>query len=197
MNTKGLALRLISIALLTLGVAGAEAGVKETGIKTIAPMRSGSPLLADIDLYEEPVGHAMRLLAETYDVSIATGALPDTRVTIRLRNIGAQDAFAAVAAAVGLEVVQDGSVVRLAANPFSCGAAADCAATASKPVVAAGGACCREGCRNAGNGHQMADRVFPLGVAPGEETLKTVLPLLGSCEVATYNAVENQLTISA
>src|SRR3954453_12672087 len=165
MNTKGLALRLIPIALLTLGMARAQAGVKETGIKTIAPMRSGSPLLADIDLYEEPVGHAMRLLAETYDVSIATGALPDTRVTIRLRNIGAQDAFAAVAAAVGLEVVQDGSVLRLAANPFSCGAAADCTATASKPVVAAGGACCREGCRNAGNNFQsqhqpqMADRV--------------------------------------
>ncbi len=203
MNTKGLALRLISIALFTLGVAGAEAGVKETGIKTIAPMRSGSPLLADIDLYEEPVGHAMRLLAETYDVSMATGALPDIKVTIRLRSIGAQDAFAAVAAAAGLEVVQEGSVVRLAASTSACGAAADCTVPGAKLAVAAGGACCREGCRNAGNTSrsrhqpQMADRVFALGVAPGEETLKTVLPLLASCEVATYNAVENQLTVSA
>jgi type II secretory pathway component GspD/PulD (secretin) len=201
MNTKGLALRLISIALLTLGSAGAEAGVKETGIKTIAPMHSGAPVLADIDLYEEPVGHAMRLLAETYDVSIATGTLPDTRVTIRLRNIGAQDAFAAVAAAVGLEVVQEGSVVRLAANTSSCGAAADCTVPAVKP--AAGGACCREGCRNAVNNRpfqrplQVADRVFHLGVAPGEETLKAVLPLLDHCEVATYNAVENLVTVSA
>jgi|GEM_PF-1433269 len=205
MNTKGLALGLISIALLTLGVAGAEAGVKETGIKTIAPMHSGSPVLADIDLYEEPVGHAMRLLAETYDVSMATGALPETRVTIRLRSIGAQDAFAAVAAAAGLEVVQEGSVVRLASRQISpaCGVEADCAVAAVKSAPAGRGACCWNGCGNAGNNlqsqhqPQMADRVFPLGVAPGEETLKTVLPLLAPCEVATYNAVENQLTISA
>ncbi len=39
---------------------------------------------------------------------------------------------------------------------------------------------------------------IPLGVAPGEETLKAVLPLLEPhLEVATYNAVENQLTVSA
>src|SRR6185312_16030425 len=46
--------------------------------------------------------------------------------------------------------------------------------------------------------HQVADRVYPLGVAPGEETLKAVLPLLEPhLEVATYSAVENHLTVSA
>jgi type II secretory pathway component GspD/PulD (secretin) len=205
MRSHGLAIKMISITLLALWAAGAEAGVKETGIKTIAPQRSGAPVLADVDLYEEPIAHAMRLLAETYDVSIATGALPDTKVTIRLRSIGAQDAFAAVAAAAGLEVVQDGSVVRLASRgqdavwrqTAPCGVETDC--TVPAPKAATRGACCWNGCGNAGNGHQpqMADRVFPLGVAPGEETLKTVLPLLAPCEVATYNAVENQLTISA
>src|SRR5436309_2266746 len=83
------------------GATRAAAGIQETGIKPIAPLHSGAPVLADVDLYEEPIAHAMRLLAETYDVSIATGALPDTKVTIRLRSIGAQDAFAAVAAAAG------------------------------------------------------------------------------------------------
>ncbi|MFY9819963.1 MAG: hypothetical protein WAM82_01175, partial [Thermoanaerobaculia bacterium] len=116
-----MALRMVSIALLTLGAAAAEAGaqeegiktagIKTAGIKTIARL-AGGPLLADVNLDEVSVGRALRLLAETYDVSIATGALPDTRVTIRLRNIGAQEAFAAVAAAAGLEVVHDGAVVR-------------------------------------------------------------------------------------
>ncbi|HEX4961817.1 MAG TPA: type II and III secretion system protein [Thermoanaerobaculia bacterium] len=211
MRSYGLAIKTISITLLTLWAAGAEAEVKETGIKTIAPQHSGSPVLADVDLYEEPIAHAMRLLAETYDVSIATGALPDTKVTIRLRSIGAQDAFAAVAAAAGLEVVQDGSVVRLASRgqdavwrqAAPCSMEADCAVAAVKPAPAGRGACCWNGCGNAGNNlqsqhqPQMADRVFPLGVAPGEETLKAVQSLLGPCELATYNAVENLVTVSA
>ncbi|HEV7509242.1 MAG TPA: type II and III secretion system protein [Thermoanaerobaculia bacterium] len=209
MKSNGL-VKMVSILLLILGPAAAEAGVQEAGvqeagiktagIRTIAPQLSGGPLLADVNLDEVSVGRALRLLAETYDVSIATGALPDTRVTIRLRNIGSQEAFAAVAAAAGLEVVQDGSVIRLASRQIApCGVEADCTVPAVKPAPAGRGACCWNGCGNAGNGHQppMADRVFPLGVAPGEETLKTVLPLLASCEVATYNAVENQLTISA
>ena len=163
MRSRGTARKMVSIALLVLWAAGAAA--------------QGAPALADVDLDEVPIGRALRLLAETYDVSIATGMLPDTRVTVRLRGIGVQEAFTAVAAAAGLEVVGDGragSVVRL--EPKGADAAADAAA--------------RQG--------QVADRVYRLGVAPGEETLKTILPLLESpLETATYNAVENQLTVSA
>src|SRR4051794_12363284 len=203
MRSYNRAIKTFSIVLLALWAAGAEAG-----IKTVAPQLTGGPLLADVNLDEVSVGRALRLLAETYDVSIATGALPDTRVTIRLRNIGSEEAFAAVAAAAGLEVVHDGSVVRLASRSpeaarqiAPCGVAADCAVPA---VSKSRGACCWEGCGNAvntGNGKgrqlQVVDRVFHLGMAPGEETLKAVLPLLDPCEVATYNALENLLTVSA
>jgi type II secretory pathway component GspD/PulD (secretin) len=167
---------MVSIALIVLGTAAAEGEVKPVAARTVAGM--AATVLADVDLDEVPVGRALRLLAETYDVSIATGALPDTRVTVRLRAIGAQEAFAAVAAAAGLEVARDeGAVVRLA--PKSTDAAAALALGKARQ-------------------HQVADRVYPLGVAPGEETLKAVLPLLEPhLEIATYSAVENQLTVSA
>ncbi|HET9209106.1 MAG TPA: hypothetical protein VFR03_01845, partial [Thermoanaerobaculia bacterium] len=159
----------ISIALLILWSAGAEGEVRK--VPSHAP---AAPALADVDLDDVPVGRALRLLAETYDVSIATGSLPDTRVTVRLRGIGAREAFAAVADAAGLEVVQDGPVLRVA--PKSADAAAALAARQQ----------------------QVADRVFPLGAAPGEETLKAILPLLEPhLETATYNATENVLTVSA
>lgn len=229
MRSHHLAKKMVSIALLVLGAAGAEGEVKPIAPRTVAgpgAPRVAAPVLADVDLDEVPVGRALRLLAETYDVSIATGALPDTKVTVRLRGIGAQEAFAAVAAAAGLEVVRDGregSVVRLVPK------SADAAARQVVPAVfTAGteagleglheagveahrigqGALLLEGRKNAveaaalalGNArqHQVADRVYPLGVAPGEETLKAVLPLLEPhLEAATYNAVENQLTVSA
>ncbi len=171
MRFHGLARKMVAIALLVLGTAGAQGEVKPVAARA-------APVLADVDLDEVPLGRALRLLAETYDVSIATGVLPDTRVTVRLRAIGAQEAFAAVAAAAGLEVVrEEGAVVRLA--PKSTDAAA---------ALALGKARQR----------QVADRVYPLGVAPGEEALKAVLPLLEPhLEAATYSAVENQLTVSA
>src|SRR4051812_16010123 len=176
MRSHDLAKKMVAIALLVLAAAGAEGQVKPIVPRPVAG--PGAPVLADVDLDEVPVGRALRLLAETYDVSIATGALPDTRVTVRLRGIGAQEAFAAAAAAAGLEVVRDeGSVVRLA--PKSTDAAA---------ALALGNA----------RRSQVADRVYNLGVAPGEETLKAILPLLEPhLEVATYSAVENQLTVSA
>lgn len=160
----------ISIAFLLLWAARAEAGVRAV------PSRSPeSPALADVDLDDVPVGRALRLLAETYDVSIATGSLPDARVTVRLRGISAREAFAAVAAAAGLEVVQDGPVMRVA--PRSPDAAAALAAARQQ---------------------QVADRVFHLAAAPGEETLKAIQPLLEPhLETATYNATENLLTVSA
>src|SRR3954452_5659114 len=181
MRFQGLTKKMVAIALLVLGTAGAQ-GEGKPDIRPVAPRTIAGPVLADVDLDEVPVGRALRLLAETYDVSIATGALPDTRVTIRLRNIGAEEAFAAVAAAAGLEVVHDGSVVRLASRSpeaarqiAPCGVAADCAVPA---VSKSRGACCWEGCGNAGNGKgrqlQVVDRVFHLGMAPGEETLKAV-----------------------
>jgi len=160
----------ISIALLILWAAGAEAGVR-----TVPPRSPAAPALADVDLDDVPVGRALRLLAETYDVSIATGSLPDVRVTVRLRGIGAREAFAAVAAAAGLEVAQDGSIVRV--GPKSPDAAAALASARQQ---------------------QVTDRVFHLGVAPGEETLKAIQPLLEPhLETATYNATENLLTVSA
>lgn len=159
----------ISIALLILWSAGAEGEVKK-----VPPRSPAGPALADVDLDDVPVGRALRLLAETYDVSIATGSLPDTRVTVRLRGIGAREAFAAVADAAGLDVAQDGPVMRV--TPKSVDAAAALAARQQ----------------------QVADRVFPLGAAPGEETLKAILPLLEPhLETATYNATENVLTVSA
>jgi type II secretory pathway component GspD/PulD (secretin) len=175
MRSHGLAKKMVAIALLVLGTAGAQGEVRPVAPRTVA-----GPVLADVDLDEVPVGRALRLLAETYDVSIATGALPDTRVTVRLRAIGAQEAFAAVAAAAGLEVVRDeGAVVRLAPKSADAAAAATLALGKARQ-------------------HQVADRVYPLGVAPGEETLKAVLPLLEPhLEAATYSAVENQLTVSA
>jgi type II secretory pathway component GspD/PulD (secretin) len=156
---------MVAIALLVLWAASAQGEVKPIVPRVSGP---GAPLLADVDLDEVPLGRALRLLAETYDVSIATGALPDTKVTVRLRGIGAQEAFAAVAAAAGLAVVREGSVVRL--GPKSADAPA-------RPI---------------------ADRVYDLGVAPGEETLKTILPLLEPhLETATYNAVDNRIAVSA
>lgn len=174
--------RTVPIVLLALWAAGAEAGARTDG-----PQPSKAPVLAevdrakveiaDVDLDDVPIGRALRLLAETYDVSIATGSLPETRVTIRLRGIGAREAFAAVAAAAGLDVVQDGSIVRV--SPRS-----------SDEVAAAALAKARR--------LQVVDRVFHLGVAPGEETLKAVQPLLETAlETATYNATENLLTVSA
>src|SRR4051794_20270721 len=116
MRSHDLARMIVAIALLVPAV-GAEGKVQPGAPQAAAAPRTaagpGAPALADVDLDEVPVGRALRLLAETYDVSIATGALPDTRVTVRLRGIGAQEAFAAVAAAAGLEVVREGSVVRL------------------------------------------------------------------------------------
>jgi hypothetical protein len=177
MRPRGLAKKIVSIALIVLGTAAAQGEIKPE-VRPVAPRTVAAPLLADVDLDEVPVSRALRLLAETYDVSIATGALPDTKVTVRLRGIGSQEAFAAVAAAAGLEVARDeGSVVRLA--PKSTDAAAALALHSSRQ-------------------RQVADRVYPLGVAPGEETLKAVLPLLEPhLETATYSAVENQLTVSA
>jgi len=162
----------LSIALLALWAAVAEA---QGEVKPIVPQLPGAPVLADVDLDEVPIGRALRLLAETYDVSIATGALPDIRVTVRLRGIGARDAFAAVADAAGLEVTQDGAVVRVAPK------------SAVSP----------EALSNALR-QQVVDRVFHLGMTAGEETLKAIQPLLEpDLESATYSATENLLTVSA
>src|SRR4051812_2750236 len=146
MRSHDLAKKMVAIALLVLAAAGAEGQVKPIVPRPVAG--PGAPVLADVDLDEVPVGRALRLLAETYDVSIATGALPDTRVTVRLRGIGAQEAFAAVAAAAGLEVVRDGhggAVVRLV--PRGAAAAPDQVAPA---VFTAGTEAGLEGLHEAG-----------------------------------------------
>ena len=77
MRPHDLAKKILSIALLVLATAAAEGTVKAIAPRT--ELVPGAPQLADVDLDEVPVGRALRLLAETYDVSIATGALPDRR----------------------------------------------------------------------------------------------------------------------
>jgi type II secretory pathway component GspD/PulD (secretin) len=163
----------IAVALLSLWAAGAAAEPLHAGCSNCSA-RSDRSDRSDIDLDEVPIGRALRLLAETYDVSLATGSLPDTKVTIRLRGIDAREAFAAVAAAAGLEAAQDGPVVRILPKGSAAAALA------------------------ADRQQQVADRVFHLGMAPGEETLKAIQPLLTPpLEAATYNAAENLLTVTA
>jgi type II secretory pathway component GspD/PulD (secretin) len=212
---------MVSIVLLLLAAAGAEGKVQPIALRTVAG--PGAPVLADVDLDEVPVGRALRLLAETYDVSIATGALPDTKVTVRLRGIGAQEAFAAVAAAAGLEVARDGSVVRLAPKSreattrqvvpavFSAGtdagleglhdAGVEAHRIGQEGLLLEGGKNAVEAAALAldnARQRQVVHRVFRLGVAPGDEVLKAVQPLLEPhLEIATYDAVENLLTVSA
>ncbi len=210
--------RMVSIVLLTLWAAGAAGGAQAP-----APHIVGPAALADVDIDDVPVGRALRLLAETYDMSLATGVLPETRVTVRLRGIGAREAFAAVAAAAGLTVAQDGTVVRV--SPKSSEAAAlQIVPAVFYPGMDAG----LEGLREAGveahrigqggvlleggkssveavaaalgkdRRYQVVDRLFHLGATPGEDTLKAVLPLLDPClETAVYNAAQNLLIVSA
>ncbi len=154
--------RALSIVLLTLWTAGAARGGQ-------AP--------AEVNLDDVPVSQALRLLAESYDLPIALGALPDTRVTVHLRGLGARESFAAVAAAAGLAVVEDGTVARVVPKSSE----AEAAAALGKVRQ-----------------HQLTARVFHLGAAPGDETLKAVLPLLDpGLETASYDAAENLLIVSA
>ncbi len=208
----------MAIALLALWPAAAEGGIKR-----LAPRLAGEPTTADVDLDDVPVGGALRLLAETYDLSLAIGALPDVRVTLRLRAIGGRDALAAVAAAAGLEVTEDGPVVRVAPKgqdaaarqivPGFLPAGADAGLAglheAGVEVHRIGrGGVLLEGGKNAveaaalalGNARQREaiDRVFPLGAASGEETLNVIQPLLEPhLEGATFDAAENLLIVSA
>ncbi len=207
---------LLSAALIALCAlaAGAAAGLQ--GGMT-------GPLRADVDLNDVSVEHALRFLAELYDVSIATGQLPDTRVTVRLRGVTAEDAFRSVAVAAGLEVERHGAVVLVAPRtqesevrqivlgpfPPALGADPDWLAAAdvevrrigSDAIMLEGPAdavqAIAEALRDARRG-SVGDRVFPLGVAPGEETLQAVRPLLDAdLESATYDATGHLMTVSA
>ncbi len=181
-----------------------------------------SPALADIDLDDVLVSRALRLLAEIYDVSVATGELPESRVTVRLRGVGAEEAFEAVTAAAGVEISHHGSTVLVSAptaenmarkiilGSFPAGAAnldwlgaagvdvqriSDAALLLVGPesaVAAASEALDRS------RQQLTADRVFRLGVVPGEEALSAVTPLLEpGLEFATYDATSHLLRLTA
>ncbi len=213
-----------SIALLALWAAIAAGETREIRPNPPNPPHTaGGEVTADVDLADVPVDRALHLLAETFDVSVAAGALPDARVTVRLRGIGAAEAFAAVAAAAGLEVVRDGAV--LAVVPRRGDGAARQVVSDTLPE---GGAAGLEGLDGTGvevhrigpsdvllkgsrgaveaaaaalgraRRQQVVDREFHLGTASGEETLKVVQPLLEAhVESATYNAAGHVLTVSA
>ncbi|MFL6232997.1 MAG: type II secretion system protein GspD, partial [Thermoanaerobaculia bacterium] len=200
--------RMVSIALLVLGAAGAARAAQPPG---------------EVNLDDVPVGQALSVLAESYGLSVAIGSLPDARVTVHLRGISAEEAFAAVAAAAGLTVVRDGAVLRVSPK------GSEAAALQIVPAVFPPGADANlDGLREAGvQAHrfgqgsvllaggkgsvevvaaalgkyrqtQIETRLLHLGASPGEETLKAVLPLLDPCfETATFNAAENVLLVSA
>jgi Flp pilus assembly secretin CpaC len=211
-------IKMLSITLFALWATAAEGGVKAA-----APQPVTGPALHDINLEDATVGHALHFLAETYDVSIATGTLPDSRLTVRLRGVGMQEAFAAVAAAAGLELVQEGPILRVSPRsadggasqivpgPLPAGLEASLAGLhgAGVEVHRMGpGGVLLEGGKNAvaavalafdnARQRQVRDRVFYLGAAPGEEILKAIQPLLEPhLETASYSAMENQVTVSA
>ncbi|HZF09377.1 MAG TPA: hypothetical protein VFE33_11355 [Thermoanaerobaculia bacterium] len=217
--------RLICIALLALWTAQA-AQAAHTG----DPFHSANPAdiahsshTADVDIDDVPVGRALRLLAEIYDVSIVTGQLPETRVTVRLRAVSAREAFESLAVAAGLTVVVEGAIVRVSPKsseptvrqivqgPFPEGAEAGLTELRGAGVEVRrmdDGSFLLEGAKSAveaaaaalgsARQHLLVERVFHLGVASGEETQKAVVPLLEPhLEVASYDANGHLLTVSA
>lgn len=178
--------------------------------------------VADVDLDDVPIERALKLLAELYDVSIATGVLPETRVTVRLRRVEFFDAIRAVARVGQVEVVQEGAVYLIApraptgqarqivSDPsyrsgtgLSWLGAADVAARplgdgsilleGAEEAVQAAAAALENGRRR-----HLRDRVVPLGVADGEQTLAAVEALLEEgLEHVTYDATGHLLAVSA
>ncbi|MEM7351135.1 MAG: type II and III secretion system protein [Acidobacteriota bacterium] len=180
------------------------------------------PFRADVDLDDVPVDHALRLLAELYDVSLVAGQLPEARVTMRLRRVPASDAFASVALATGLAVEHQGSVVLISTR--ATGEGARQVVLGSLPPASSrlawldalgvearrldNEAFLLEGPREAVDAAVAAldearlgalvDRVFPLGAASGEASLQAIRPLLAEgIEAAAYDATGHALTISA
>lgn len=211
----------LSAALLLLPPAGAAA--RQEPVPAALSVVSNVSNVSDVDLDDVPIANALRLLAEIYDVSIATGKLPDTRVTVRLRGVGAREAFESVGVAAGLVVSQRGNVLRIAPRaaenlasrivpgPFPAGtedgldgldaAGVEVRRIGDGAILLAGpesGVKAASETLGGARRRGLVERVFPLGAAPGEETLKTVLPLLeAGLENATYEATGHQLTVSA
>jgi hypothetical protein len=180
-------------------------------------------LRADVDLDDVSTESALRFLAELYDVSLATGRLPDARVTLRLRGASADEAFAATAAAAGLEVERRGPVMLVSAGafdgearqivfgpfPWSPATGSDWLAAAGVEATPIGDdAMLLEGTEAAiaavvqalaaSRRDSVVERVFPLGAAPGEETRQAVASLLEpDLESASYDPTGHLLTVSA
>jgi hypothetical protein len=191
-----------------------------------SPSSSPSPvgdLRADVDLNDVSAESALRFLAEIYDVSLTTGELPDTRVTLRLRGLNAAEAFEVVALTAGLEVERHGSVLfvssrahdgaarRIVFGPFPWTSATShewLAATGVESTPVGDDAVLLEGAEasiaavveaiEAARPGLVVEQVFPLGAAPGEETLQAVSTLLDpELESASYDPTGHLLTVSA
>ena len=180
-------------------------------------------LRADVDLNDVSAESALRFLAEIYDISLTTGQLPDSRVTLRLRGLSAAEAFEAVALTAGLEVERRGSVMLVssrtqegAARRIVFGPLPWTPATRNEWLAATGvestpigdDAVLLEGAEasimavveaiEAARPGLVVEQVFHLGAAPGEETLQAVNSLLDpGFESASYDPTGHLLTVSA
>ena len=178
---------------------------------------------ADVDLNDVSAESAFRFLAEIYDISLTTGQLPDTRVTLRLRGLNAAEAFEVVALTAGLEVERLGSVMlvtsrapegadrRFVFGPFPWTPATRhewLAATGVESTPIGDDVVLLEGTEasiaavveaiKAARPSLVVEQVFHLGAAPGEETLQAVNSLLDpELEFASYDPTGHLLTVSA
>lgn len=68
----------------------------------------------DVVVQNAPLEQALRLVAEAFDLNVASGNLPDVKVSLRLKQATADEALGALASASGLRVERRDNVVGLA-----------------------------------------------------------------------------------
>jgi len=66
-----------------------------------------------VEVQDATVGAALRLIGEAFDLPLAVGPLPDTRVSLRLPRVNADEALEALARAAGLQVIRRDGVIGL------------------------------------------------------------------------------------
>ncbi len=99
----------IVVALIAFGAIalGAVAAPRASFAQEPTPPRSS------VDLSDASVEGALRLIADIYDLSLATGPLPDLRISLRLRDVTADEALDAVATAADLSISRRGNVIQV------------------------------------------------------------------------------------